>query len=152
MVPTIAGPDEDAIKRARAVAAHVDLSGRGLAVVDWAERGRGEGEAFTRRSTQTDGILSQATTGSYVCRAGCMAKEGDMEAPARAQLVRNQEQTLHEIERLRATLTVAADMLLALEQKLKAQPAGIVFTNAPDGLDDLPAAYCYLLTGAGLRI
>lgn len=73
-----------------------------------------------------------------------------MESPARAQLVRDQEQTMHEIERLRAALTVAADMLLTLGQKLKTQPDEIVFNNAPDGLGDLPAAYCYLLTGAGL--
>jgi hypothetical protein len=73
-----------------------------------------------------------------------------MESPARAQLVRNQEETLQKIERLRAALTAAADMLLALGQKLKVQPEEIVFTNAPDGLGDLPAAYCYLLTGAGL--
>jgi hypothetical protein len=73
-----------------------------------------------------------------------------MESPARAQLVRDQEQTLHEIERLRSVLTTAAEMLLALGQKLKTQPEEVVFTNAPDGLGDLPAAYCYLLTGAGL--
>jgi hypothetical protein len=41
-------------------------------------------------------------------------------------------------------------MLLALGQKLKTQPEEVVFTNAPDGFGDLPAAYCYLLTGAGL--
>ena len=73
-----------------------------------------------------------------------------MESPTRAQLVRSQEETLHEIERLRDALTRAADMLLTLGQKLKAQPEEVVFNNAPDGLGDLPAAYCYLLTGAGL--
>ena len=72
-----------------------------------------------------------------------------MESPARAQLVHNQEETLHEIERLRGALTLAAEMLLALGQKLKTQPEEIVFNNAPDRLGDLPAAYCYLLTGAG---
>jgi hypothetical protein len=73
-----------------------------------------------------------------------------MESPARAQLVHEQEETLHEIERLRAALAMGADMLLALGQKLKTQPEEVVFNNAPDGLGDLPAAYCYLLTGAGL--
>jgi hypothetical protein len=73
-----------------------------------------------------------------------------MESPTRAQLVRSQEETLHEIEQLRSALTVVADMLLALGQKLKTQPEEVVFNNAPDGLGDLPAAYCYLLTGAGL--
>ena len=73
-----------------------------------------------------------------------------MESSARAQLVHEQQETLHEIERLRGTLTMAADTLLALGHKLKTQPEEIVFINAPDGLGDLPAAYCYLLTGAGL--
>jgi hypothetical protein len=73
-----------------------------------------------------------------------------MEPPTRAQLMREQQETLYEIERLRGALTMAANMLLALGQKLKTQPEEIVFNNAPDGLGDLPAAYCYLLTGAGL--
>jgi hypothetical protein len=73
-----------------------------------------------------------------------------METPTRAQLVQNQEETMREIERIRDTLTKAADLLLTLGQKLKTQPDEIVFNNAPDGLGDLPAAYCYLLTGAGL--
>jgi hypothetical protein len=62
----------------------------------------------------------------------------------------SRDETLQEIERLRSALTMAADVLLALGQKLKTQPDEVVFTNAPDGLGDLPAAYCYLLTGAGL--
>ena len=65
-----------------------------------------------------------------------------MEAPARAQLICDQEQMLQEIERLRSALTMTAEMLLALGQKLKTQPEEVVFTNAPDGLGDLPAAYC----------
>src|SRR5262245_55258485 len=73
-----------------------------------------------------------------------------METPTRAQLVQNQEETMREIDRIRDTLTKAADLLLTLGQKLKTQPDEIVFNNAPDGLGDLPAAYCYLLTGAGL--
>jgi hypothetical protein len=69
---------------------------------------------------------------------------------AREQLLGDRETTQHEIERIRGVLTTAADVLLALGQKLKRSPEEVVFSNAPDSLGDLSAEYCYLLTGSGL--
>jgi hypothetical protein len=47
---------------------------------------------------QTGGTLSQRATCTFVCWAECTMVEDTMGSTARAQLVRDQEQMLHEIE------------------------------------------------------
>ncbi|MFL5806939.1 MAG: hypothetical protein ACJ8CR_35075 [Roseiflexaceae bacterium] len=68
-----------------------------------------------------------------------------MDRQARAQLLLDQEEAQQEVARSRSELSKAADVILALGQKLKSRPEEVVFSNAPDSLGDVTSEYFHLL-------